>query len=149
MIAIATGLWAVEVIRRQASSERRVAGRRGRADGIGLVVLVGFLGVSGAFAGVGDLRADQAAWVLPHRAADRLRERVVRVQSAPRRGAVTEAVRPLDAPITAMLQWPLLDGAADGRPRYGIRLVAARSPSSSSRFAAGGARPQFPRRGSA
>jgi drug/metabolite transporter (DMT)-like permease len=65
LIAIATGFWAVEVI----VAKRVLAGTppaiaAAARMGIGLLVLVAFLGATGGLSGLGSLTAEQLAWVL-------------------------------------------------------------------------------------
>lgn len=105
MIAAATGMWAVEVIvarrlLRTVPSPIAAAARMG----IGLVLLLGWLTVSGGLARVGTLGAEQWAWVLL--TGGLLSAYVASWYAALRRApasAVT-AILTLGAPITAALQ---------------------------------------------
>lgn len=128
MIAIATGLWAVEVIVAKwilggVASPVAAAARMG----IGLVVLVSILAVTGTLGAIGDLRADQAAWVLLTGLL--LTAYVSTWYAALKRAdaSAVAAVLTLGAPITALLQL-----AANGQVPsptvalgHGIGLVAA------------------------
>jgi drug/metabolite transporter (DMT)-like permease len=105
MIAAATGLWAIEVViarrlLRDVPSPVAAAARMG----IGLVVLVGFMALSGGLTGLVALSAVQWAWVLGTGVL--LAGYVATWYAALRRApasAVT-AVLTLGAPITAALQ---------------------------------------------
>ena len=105
MIAAATGLWAVEVIvarrvLRDVPSPIAAAARMG----IGLVLLLGWVAVSGGLAGIGALGVEQWAWVLV--TGGLLSAYVASWYAALRRApasAVT-AILTLGAPITAALQ---------------------------------------------
>ena len=105
MIAAATGMWAVEVIvakrlLRDVPSPIAAAARMG----IGLVLLVGYVAVSGGLAGAGSLGTEQWAWVLV--TGGLLSAYVATWYAALRRApasAVT-AILTLGAPITAALQ---------------------------------------------
>ena len=105
MIAIATAFWAVEVIvakRLLASVPPSVAAAA--RMGIGLLVLVGFLAVTGGLSGMGAMSAEQWAWVLGTGLL--LSGYVATWYAALKRApasAVT-AVLTLGAPITAALQ---------------------------------------------
>ena len=105
MIAAATGMWAVEVIvakrlLRDVPSPIAAAARMG----IGLVLLLGFVALSGGLAGIGALGMEQWAWVLV--TGGLLSAYVASWYAALRRApasAVT-AILALGAPITAALQ---------------------------------------------
>ena len=105
MIAAATGMWAVEVIvakrvLRDVPSPIAAAARMG----IGLVLLLGWVAVSGGLAGIGALGIEQWAWVLL--TGGMLSAYVATWYAALRRApasAVT-AILTLGAPITAALQ---------------------------------------------
>ena len=105
MIAAATGMWAVEVIvakrvLRDVPSPIAAAARMG----IGLVLLLGWVAVSGGLAGIGALGIEQWAWVLI--TGGMLSAYVATWYAALRRApasAVT-AILTLGAPITAALQ---------------------------------------------
>lgn len=105
MIAAATGMWAVEVIvakrlLRHVPSPIAAAARMG----VGLVLLVGWVAVSGGLAGIGALGIEQWAWVLV--TGGLLSAYVASWYAALRRApasAVT-AILTLGAPITATLQ---------------------------------------------
>jgi drug/metabolite transporter (DMT)-like permease len=105
MIAAATGMWAVEVIvakrlLRDVPSPIAAAARMG----IGLVLLVGYVTVSGGLAGAGSLGVEHWAWVLV--TGGLLSAYVATWYAALRRApasAVT-AILTLGAPITAALQ---------------------------------------------
>ena len=105
MIAAATGMWAVEVIvakrlLRDVPSPIAAASRMG----IGLVLLFGYVAVSGGLAGIGALEMEQWAWVLV--TGGLLTAYVGSWYAALRRApasAVT-AILTLGAPITAALQ---------------------------------------------
>ena len=105
MIAAATGMWAVEVIvakrvLRDVPSPIAAAARMG----IGLVLLLGWVAVSGGLAGIGALGMEQWAWVLL--TGGMLSAYVATWYAALRRApasAVT-AILTLGAPITAALQ---------------------------------------------
>jgi len=104
-IAIATGLWAVEVIvaKRVLGSTPSPVAATARM-GIGLVVLVGFLAISGGLAAIATLGAAQWGWVLL--TGGLLSGYVATWYAALRRApasAVT-AVLTLGAPLTAGLQ---------------------------------------------
>jgi drug/metabolite transporter (DMT)-like permease len=105
MIAAATGMWAVEVV-----VAKRLLGRvpspiAGAARmGIGLVLLLGYVAVTGGLAGIGALGVEQWAWVIV--TGGLLSAYVASWYAALRRApasAVT-AVLTLGAPITAALQ---------------------------------------------
>jgi drug/metabolite transporter (DMT)-like permease len=105
MIALATGLWAVEVIvakrlLRHVPSPIGAAARMG----IGLVLLVGFLAVGGGLAGIGALGVEQWAWILGTGVL--LSGYVATWYAALRRAPATAvtAILTLGAPITAALQ---------------------------------------------
>lgn len=105
MIAAATGMWAVEVVvakrlLREVPSPIAAAARMA----VGLVLLLGYLTVSGGLAGLGALGVEQWAWVLL--TGGLLSAYVATWYAALRRApasAVT-AVLTLGAPITATLQ---------------------------------------------
>jgi drug/metabolite transporter (DMT)-like permease len=105
MIAAATGMWAVEVVvakrlLRDVPSPIAAAARMA----VGLVLLLGYLTVSGGLAGLGALGVEQWAWVLL--TGGLLSAYVATWYAALRRApasAVT-AVLTLGAPITATLQ---------------------------------------------
>lgn len=105
MIAAATGMWAVEVIvakrlLRDVPSSIAAAARMG----IGLLLLLGWVAVSGGLAGIGALGVEQWAWVLV--TGGLLSAYVATWYAALRRApasAVT-AILTLGAPITATLQ---------------------------------------------
>ena len=105
MIAAATGMWAVEVIvarrlLRDVPSPIAAAARMG----IGLVLLLGYVAVSGGISGIGTLGMEQWAWVLV--TGGLLSAYVASWYAALRRApasAVT-AILTLGAPITAALQ---------------------------------------------
>jgi drug/metabolite transporter (DMT)-like permease len=105
MIAAATGMWAVEVIvakrlLRDVPSPIAAAARMG----IGLVLLLGWVAVSGGLAGIAALGMEQWAWVLV--TGGLLSAYVASWYAALRRApasAVT-AILTLGAPITAALQ---------------------------------------------
>lgn len=105
MIAAATGMWAVEVIvakrlLRGVPSPIAAAGRMG----IGMVLLLGYVTVSGGLAGMGALGVEQWAWVLA--TGGLLSAYVATWYAALGRApasAVT-AILTLGAPITAALQ---------------------------------------------
>jgi drug/metabolite transporter (DMT)-like permease len=128
MIALATGMWAVEVIvakhvLRGTRSSVAAAARMA----LGLVVLVGFLALTDGLAGLTSLRADQWAWV----AGTGLLLSIyvaswyAALQRAP--ATVVTAVLTLGAPITALLQ--LVSAGAVPAPGaaigYGAGLIAA------------------------
>lgn len=105
MIAIATGMWAIEVV----VAKRVLRGTRSSVAaaarmGIGLVVLVGFLAMTDGLAGVTSLRADQWAWVLGTGLL--LSTYVASWYAALQRAPATAvtAVLTLGAPLTALLQ---------------------------------------------
>ncbi|HEX9635617.1 MAG TPA: DMT family transporter [Candidatus Limnocylindria bacterium] len=128
MIAAATAFWALEVI-----VAKRVLGgvpspvAAAARMGIGLVVLIGFLGATGGSAAIGSLRLDQVGWVLLTGLllTAYVASWYAALQRAPA-SAVT-AVLTIGAPITAGLQLvaagqvPTPSTAAG----YGIGLVAA------------------------
>ena len=105
MIAAATGMWAVEVIvakrlLRDVPSPIAAAARMG----IGLVLLLGWVAVSGGLAGIGALGVEQWAWVLA--TGGLLTAYVASWYAALSRApasAVT-AILTIGAPITAALQ---------------------------------------------
>lgn len=106
MIAIATLFWAAEVV----IARRLLLGRvsspvLGAARlGIGLLVLVGYLGVSGRLSMVADLSATQWAWALGTGAllAGYVATWLAALQRAP--ATVVASVLVVAAPITAVLQ---------------------------------------------
>lgn len=105
MIAAATGMWAVEVIvarrlLRDVPSPIAAAARMG----IGLVLLVGYVTVSGGLAGIGTLGMEQWAWVLATGVL--LSAYVASWYAALRRApaSTVTAILTLGAPITAALQ---------------------------------------------
>jgi drug/metabolite transporter (DMT)-like permease len=127
MIALATGMWAVEVI-----IAKRLLGRvpspiaAASRMGIGLVLLVGYLVIDGGLAGIGALGAEQWAWVLGTGVL--LSAYVATWYAALRRAPATAvtAVLTLAAPLTAALQLAAngqlpTPGAVAG---YGAVLVA-------------------------
>jgi len=128
MIAIATAFWAVEVIvakRLLADTPAPVAAAA--RMGIGLLVLIGFLAVSGGLSGMGAMSAEQWAWVLGTGLL--LSGYVATWYAALKRApasAVT-AVLTLGAPITAALQ--LMSAGQLPAPTialgYGISLLSA------------------------
>ena len=128
MIATATAFWAVEVIvakRLLADTPAPVAAAA--RMGIGLLVLVGFLAVTGALSGMGAMSAEQWAWVLGTGLL--LSGYVATWYAALKRApasAVT-AVLTLGAPITAGLQ--LMSAGQLPAPTialgYGISLLSA------------------------
>jgi drug/metabolite transporter (DMT)-like permease len=128
MIAIATAFWAVEVIvakRLLANIPASVAAAA--RMGIGLLVLVAYLALTGSLAGVGAVSAEQWAWVLGTGLL--LSGYVATWYAALKRApasAVT-AVLTLGAPITAALQ--LMSTGQLPPPAitlgYGISLLAA------------------------
>lgn len=105
LIAIATGMWAVEVI-----IAKRVLGgipspiAAAARMGIGLVLLVAYLAITGGLAGIGTLGAEQWAWVLGTGVL--LSAYVATWYAALRRAPATAvtAVLTLGAPMTAALQ---------------------------------------------
>jgi drug/metabolite transporter (DMT)-like permease len=127
MIAAATGFWAVEVIvakRVLAGTPAPIAATARMA--IGLVVLLGFLAVTGGLARVGTLGAEQWAWVLGTGLllSAYVASWYAALQRAPA-SAVT-AVLTVGAPITALLQLVTAGqvpapGVATG---YGLALLA-------------------------
>jgi uncharacterized membrane protein len=127
MIAAATGFWAVEVIvakRVLAGTPAPIAATARMA--IGLVVLLGFLAVTGGLATVGSLGAEQWAWVLGTGLllSAYVASWYAALQRAPA-SAVT-AVLTIGAPITALLQLVTAGqvpatGVATG---YGLALLA-------------------------
>ena len=127
MIAAATGMWAIEVIvakrlLRDVPSPIAAAARMG----IGLVLLVGYVTISGGLAGIGALGMEQWAWVLV--TGGLLTAYVASWYAALRRApasAVT-AILTLGAPITAALQL-LANGQVPGPTAlagYGAVLAA-------------------------
>jgi drug/metabolite transporter (DMT)-like permease len=128
MIAIATAFWAVEVIvakRLLADTPAPVAAAA--RMGFGLLVLVGFLAVTGGLSGIGAMSAEQWAWVLGTGLL--LSGYVATWYAALKRApasAVT-AVLTLGAPITAALQ--LMSAGQLPAPTialgYGISLLSA------------------------
>lgn len=111
MIAVATGLWAVEVViaRRLLASVPAPLAAASRM-GLGLVVLVGWTAIDGRLAGIGALGAEQWAWIAA--TGGLLTAYVTGWYAALRRApasAVT-AVLTIGAPITAGIQL-----VADGR----------------------------------
>lgn len=128
MIAIATVFWAVEVIvakRLLADTPAPVAAAA--RMGFGLLVLVGFLAVTGGLSGMGAMSAEQWAWVLGTGLL--LSGYVATWYAALKRApasAVT-AVLTLGAPITAALQ--LVSAGQLPAPTialgYGISLLSA------------------------
>jgi drug/metabolite transporter (DMT)-like permease len=105
MIAAATGMWAVEVVVAKRLLARVPSPIAGAARmGIGLVLLLGYVAVTGGLAGVGALGAEQWAWVIV--TGGLLSAYVASWYAALRRApasAVT-AILTLGAPITAALQ---------------------------------------------
>jgi drug/metabolite transporter (DMT)-like permease len=128
MIAAATGLWALEVIvaKRILASVTSPVAAAARM-GIGLVVLVAWLAVSGTLAGIGDLSAEQVAWVLLTGLL--LTAYVSTWYAALKRApaSAVAAVLTIGAPITALLQ--LVANGQVPTPSvvvgHGIVLVAA------------------------
>jgi drug/metabolite transporter (DMT)-like permease len=127
MIALATGMWAVEVI-----IAKRLLGRvpspiaAASRMAIGLVLLAGYLVIDGGLAGIGALGAEQWAWVLGTGVL--LSAYVATWYAALRRAPATAvtAVLTLAAPLTAALQLAAngqlpTPGAVAG---YGAVLVA-------------------------
>lgn len=105
MIAVATGMWAVEVV----VARRLLAGvpshlAAASRMGIGLVLLVAYLVATGGLAGLGTLGAEQWAWVLGTGLL--LSAYVATWYAALRRAPATAvtAVLTLAAPLTASLQ---------------------------------------------
>lgn len=105
LIAVATAMWAVEVIvakrvLRDVPSPIAAASRMG----VGLVVLVAYLAVTGGLVGIGRLGIEQWAWVLGTGVL--LSAYVASWYAALRRAPATAvtAVLTLGAPITAALQ---------------------------------------------
>lgn len=128
MIALATGLWAIEVV----VAKRVLRGTRSSVAaaarmGLGLLVLVGFLWMTDGLAGVTRLRVDQWAWVLGTGLL--LSVYVASWYAALQRAPATAvtAVLTLGAPITALLQ--LVSAGALPAPGvalgYGAGLAAA------------------------
>jgi drug/metabolite transporter (DMT)-like permease len=105
MIAAATGMWAVEVVVAKRLLARVPSPIAGAARmGIGLVLLLGYVAVTGGLAGVGALGVEQWAWVIV--TGGLLSAYVASWYAALRRApasAVT-AILTLGAPITAALQ---------------------------------------------
>jgi drug/metabolite transporter (DMT)-like permease len=105
MIAAATGMWAVEVVVAKRLLARVPSTIAGAARmGIGLVLLLGYVTVTGGLAGVGALGVEQWAWVIV--TGGLLSAYVASWYAALRRApasAVT-AILTLGAPITAALQ---------------------------------------------
>jgi drug/metabolite transporter (DMT)-like permease len=105
LIAIATGLWAVEVV-----VAKQVLGgipspiAAASRMGIGLVLLLAYLAMTGGLAGIGALGAEQWAWVLGTGVL--LSAYVATWYAALRRAPATAvtAVLTLGAPLTAALQ---------------------------------------------
>jgi drug/metabolite transporter (DMT)-like permease len=128
MIAVATAFWAVEVIvakRLLADTPAPVAAAA--RMGFGLLVLVGFLAVTGGLSGMGAMSTEQWAWVLGTGLL--LSGYVATWYAALKRApasAVT-AVLTLGAPITAALQ--LMSAGQLPAPTialgYGIGLLSA------------------------
>jgi drug/metabolite transporter (DMT)-like permease len=105
LIAIATGLWAIEVI-----LAKRILARvpspiaAASRMGIGLALLAGYLAVTGGMSGIGALGPEQWAWVLVTGLL--LSVYVATWYAALRRAPATAvtAILTLGAPITAALQ---------------------------------------------
>jgi len=128
MIALATGMWAIEVvIAKRVLRDIRSSTAAAARMGLGLVVLVGFLAMTDGLAGVTSLRADQWAWVLGTGLL--LSMYVASWYAALQRAPATAvtAVLTLGAPITALLQ--LVSAGALPAPGvvlgYGMGLAAA------------------------
>jgi drug/metabolite transporter (DMT)-like permease len=128
MIALATGMWAIEVV----VAKRVLRGTRSPVAAaarmcLGLVVLVGFLAMTDGLEGVTSLRADQWAWVVGTGLL--LSMYVASWYAALQRAPATAvtAVLTLGAPITALLQ--LVSAGAVPAPGvalgYGAGLTAA------------------------
>ena len=127
MIAIATGMWAVEVV----VARRLLAGvpshlAAASRMGIGLVLLVAYLSATGGLAGIGALGGEQWAWVLGTGLL--LSAYVATWYAALSRAPATAvtAVLTLAAPLTASLQLIAngavpAPGAAAG---YALTLIA-------------------------
>lgn len=105
MIAAATGMWAVEVIvakrlLRDVPSPIAAAARMG----IGLVLLLGYVAISGGLAGIGTLGMEQWAWVIV--TGGLLSAYVASWYAALRRApaSTVTAILTIGAPITAALQ---------------------------------------------
>ena len=127
MIAIATALWAVEVIvaKRLLRAVPSPIGAAARM-GIGLVLLVAYLAWTGGLAKLGGLGLEQWAWVLG--TGPLLSAYVATWYAALRRAPATAvtAVLTVAAPITAALQL-VANGqvpAAGATIGYGLTLVA-------------------------
>ena len=126
IIAAATGFWAVEMIVAKrvlvdVPSPVAAAARMG----IGLVLLVGFLGVSGGLDGIGSLGPEQLGWVLV--TGFLLTGYVGTWYAALRRApasAVT-AILTLGAPITAVLQLASTGQVPALGPAVGYAIGAA------------------------
>lgn len=105
MIALATGLWAIEVI----VAKRVLAGVPAQLAavarmGIGLIVLVAYLWVTGGYAGLSHLRLDQLGWLALTGTllAGYVATWYAALQRAP--ATAVTAVLTLGLPITALLQ---------------------------------------------
>lgn len=127
MIAVATAMWAVEVViaKRLLATVPSPIGAASRMS-VGLVLLVGYLVFSGGFGGIGALGLEQWAWVLGTGLL--LTAYVATWYAALRRAPATAvtAVLTLAAPLTAALQLVAngqlpAPGAAAG---YGLTVLA-------------------------
>lgn len=124
LIALATGLWAVETIlaRRLLATVPPLVAGAGRM-GFGLVVLVGYLAVTGRLGLVTQLGAAQWAWVLGTGVllAGYVATWYGALQRAP--AAVVAAVLTLGAPITALLQAMAAGSVPPPAPLIGYLLT--------------------------
>jgi drug/metabolite transporter (DMT)-like permease len=105
MIAAATGMWAVEVVVAKRLLARVPSTIAGAARmGIGLVLLLGYVTVTGGLAGVGALGVEQWAWVIV--TGGLLSAYVASWYAALRRApaSAVSAILTLGAPTTAALQ---------------------------------------------
>lgn len=126
LIAAATLFWAVETIlarRLLASVPALVAGAA--RMGFGLIVLVGYLALSGRLGAVAGLGTEQWAWVLGTGVllAGYVASWYGALQRAP--AAAVAAVLTLGAPVTATLQWLSTGAPPAPEPLFGYVLIMA------------------------